>query len=69
VVIRDRAFSGDLARHLRHMSEGCNRIRPQALPRWTGWKLVRSIVVFHLLRWSPMVGQWLPQRRQVLSRL
>lgn len=69
VAIRDRAFNHALHEHLLRISEGCRRIHPGALPRWARWKLVRSVVVYHLLRWSPLVARWLPHRPQAMSRL
>src|SRR5207244_1474824 len=69
VAIRDRAFNRALHEHLLRMSEGCACIHAAALPRWARWKLVRSVVVYHLLRWSPLVARWLPHRAQALSRL
>ena len=62
VVIRDKAFNARLFERLDHlMQHSCTRIESEHLPHeWSGWRLVRSFVVFHVLRWYPMLAGWLP---------
>ena len=62
VVIRDKAFNARLHERLDHlMQHSCTRIEAEHLPHeWSGWRLVRSFVVFHVLRWYPMLAGWLP---------
>nr|WP_198972583.1 cardiolipin synthase ClsB [Xylophilus sp. ASV27] len=66
VVIRDRAFNEHLHARLEHlMRHGCQRIQARDLDTaWSGWRLVRSFLVFHILRWYPSWAGWLPRSSQ-----
>ena len=38
------------------MRHSCKQIETPTSREWSGWRLVRSFFVFHLLRWYPVVG-------------
>ena len=61
VVVHDPAFNRALFERLEHMSSSCKRIEAADLDKWSSWRLVRSFVVFHLLRWYPSWIAWLPR--------
>ncbi|MDB5730975.1 MAG: cardiolipin synthase, partial [Variovorax sp.] len=62
VIVRDRAFNAVLAARLEHlMRHDCKRIEAAQLDEWSGWRLVRSFFIFHLLRWYPSWAGWLPR--------
>jgi cardiolipin synthase len=62
VVVRDRAFNQVVWERLDHlMCEHCQQIQTSDLTEWSGWRLVRSFFIFHLLRWYPSWMGWLPR--------
>jgi len=61
VVVHDQAFNRALSERLERMSSHCKRIEAADLGKWSSWRLVRSLVVFHLLRWYPSWIAWLPR--------
>lgn len=61
VVVHDPAFNRALFERLEHMNRSCKRIEAADLDKWSNWRLVRSFVVFHLLRWYPSWIAWLPR--------
>jgi cardiolipin synthase len=68
VVIKDRAFNQYLSERLDHlMQHGCKQIGPDDLVESSGWRLVRSFFVFHLLRRYPAWAGWLPGHVQRLT--
>ncbi|HSV51436.1 MAG TPA: cardiolipin synthase ClsB [Burkholderiaceae bacterium] len=61
VVIRDRAFNQALGERLELLM--CNQCKPVEQSQFgpmSGWRLVRSFIVFHLLRRYPVWASWLP---------
>jgi cardiolipin synthase len=70
VVVRDSAFNQVLGERLDHlMRHGCKQIRAEDLTEWSGWRLVRSFFIFHLLRWYPSLTGWLPRHAPRLKPL
>ncbi len=70
VIVRDRAFNQLLSERLEAlMQHNCKRIRSEDLTEWSGWRLVRSFFVFHLLRWYPAWAGWLPRHAPRLKPL
>ncbi|RZL93506.1 MAG: cardiolipin synthase ClsB [Variovorax sp.] len=70
VVIRDKDFNAVLAGRLEHlMRHSCNQIESQQLGDWSGWRLVRSFFIFHLMRWYPAWAGWLPRHVPRLKRV
>lgn len=70
VVIRDKAFNQELSERLeRLMRHSCKQIETTDLTEWSGWRLVRSFFVFHLLRWYPSWVGWLPRHAPRLKPL
>ena len=70
VIIRDAAFNQVLSQRLEHLMEhSCKQIRPEDLTEWSGWRLVRSFFIFHLLRWYPSLTGWLPRHAPRLMPL
>jgi len=70
VVIRDKAFNEVLAGRLEHlMRHSCKQIENQHLDDWSGWRLVRSFFIFHLMRWYPTWAGWLPQHAPRVERV
>ncbi|GAA4342945.1 cardiolipin synthase ClsB [Variovorax defluvii] len=62
VVVRDAAFAQELQSRLdRLMQNHCKHVEAADLDEWSGWRLVRSFFVFHLLRWYPSWAGWLPR--------
>jgi len=63
VIVRDRAFNGVLWERLDHlMQHSCKKIDAADLAsEWSGWRLVRSFFVFHILRWYPALLGRLPR--------
>jgi cardiolipin synthase A/B len=61
VVIRDPEFTRQLAERLdRLVRESCREVRTRPGARPTPWQVVRSFVVFHVLRHFPRWAGWLP---------
>ncbi len=70
VVIRDQAFNAVLAGRLEHlMRHSCKQIESQELGDWSGWRLVRSFFIFHLMRWYPSWAAWLPRHAPRLQKI
>ncbi|WP_213959066.1 cardiolipin synthase ClsB [Variovorax sp. dw_954] len=70
VVVRDKAFNAVLAGRLEHlMRHSCKQIESQHLDDWSGWRLVRSFFIFHLMRWYPAWAGWLPPHAPRLERV
>ena len=70
VIVRDAAFNAVLAERLEHlMHHSCTQIDTQQLGEWSGWRLVRSFLVFHLMRWYPAWAGWLPRHAPRLRRV
>lgn len=62
VIVRDKAFNQTLWARLDDlMRHGCTKIEASDLTEWSGWRLVRSFLIFHLLRWYPSWAGWLPR--------
>jgi cardiolipin synthase len=70
VIVRDRDFNATLFGRLDHlMQHSCKQIETSDLTDWSGWRLVRSFFIFHLLRWYPAWMAWLPRHAPVLKPL
>ncbi|MFY3386242.1 cardiolipin synthase ClsB [Paracidovorax sp. MALMAid1276] len=68
VIIRDRDFNAHLHARLAHLMEhSCRQI--DATPRgwFDGLRLVRSYVLFHLMRWFPTWAGWLPRHEPAIT--
>ena len=62
VMIRDPDFNAELAARLDTMIEQhCKWITAADLGTWSGWRLLRSTLVYHLVRWYPRIPLWLPR--------
>jgi cardiolipin synthase A/B len=67
VVIRDRAFNRQLAERLdRLVCESCREVAPEGNGKPKLWHVLRSFVVFHVLRRFPYWATWLPRHRPAL---
>jgi cardiolipin synthase len=69
VIIRDRGFNEVLADRLeRLVRDNCREVeaRPDARPRL--WQVVRSFIVFHVLRRFPRWAGWLPAHAPAVVR-
>lgn len=70
VIVRDRAFNQVLSERLEHlMTHSCKQIQVEDLTEWSGWRLVRSFLIFHVLRWYPSLTGWLPRHAPRLKPL
>ena len=70
VIVRDRGFNQTLWERLDAlMQNSCKRIEASDLDEWSGWRLVRSFFIFHLLRWYPSWVGWLPRHAPKLEPL
>lgn len=68
VIIRDRAFNDHLYGRLSHLMENsCKQIKPQPSGRFDGLRLMRSYLVFHLMRWFPTWAGWLPRHQPTIT--
>ena len=62
VIVRDATFAEQLRERLEQLMQNhCKRVEAADLDEWSGWRLVRSFFVFHLLRWYPSWAGWLPR--------
>ncbi|RSZ38196.1 MULTISPECIES: cardiolipin synthase ClsB [unclassified Variovorax] len=63
VVVRDTAFNNLLWERMdRLMQHSCKQVEAADLAsEWSGWRLVRSFFVFHILRWYPALLGRLPR--------
>lgn len=62
VIVRDRQFNQTLRNELDDlMRNSCEQVSTSDLTEWSGWRLVRSYFIFHLLRWYPAWAGWLPR--------
>jgi cardiolipin synthase len=67
VVIRDRAFNQQLAERLdKLVCESCREVAAEGDGKPTAWQVVRSFVVFHVLRRFPYWASWLPRHTPAL---
>jgi cardiolipin synthase len=70
VIVRDEEFNATLSTRLDHlMRHSCKQIEPADLTEWSGWRLVRSFFIFHILRWYPAWMAWLPRHAPTLKPL
>jgi cardiolipin synthase len=70
VIVRDRAFNQVLSERLEQlMTRSCKQIQVEDLTEWSGWRLVRSFLIFHVLRWYPSLTGWLPRHAPRLKPL
>jgi cardiolipin synthase len=70
VIVRDKAFNEMLHGRLEHlMRHSCKKVEASELTEWSGWRLVRSFFIFHLLRWYPSWAGWLPRHAPRLKPL
>jgi cardiolipin synthase len=68
VVVRDEAFNAVLSGKLEElMRTSCKQVQTSDLTEWSGWRLVRSFFIFHLLRWYPAWVGWLPRHAPRLT--
>lgn len=63
VIVRDAAFNSVLWERMdRLMRHSCKQVEAADLAsEWSGWRLVRSFFVFHILRWYPALLGRLPR--------
>ncbi len=67
VVIRDRDFNAQLAERLdKLVCDSCREVQAQGDGKPTPWQVVRSFVVFHVLRRFPYWATWLPAHAPAL---
>ena len=67
VVIRDGDFNRQLAERLdKLVCESCREVAPEGSGKPTPWQVVRSFVVFHVLRRFPYWATWLPRHSPAL---
>ena len=68
VIVRDKAFNEVLYGRLDDlMANSCKQIEASQLDEWSGWRLVRSFFIFHVLRWYPSWVGWLPRHSPKLK--
>jgi cardiolipin synthase len=68
VIVRDAAFNRDLRERLDQLiAHACREITDEGLeePHW--WRVLRSVLVFHVLRRYPAWAGWLPAHRPQLA--
>jgi cardiolipin synthase len=67
VVIRDGDFNRQLAERLdKLVCESCREVAPEGSGKPRLWHVVRSFVVFHVLRRFPYWATWLPRHAPAL---
>ena len=68
VIIRDRAFNAHLHERLTDlMDKSCRSIELPVQSRWARLRLLRSYVVFQLIRWFPTWAGWLPRHEPTIA--
>ena len=68
VVIQHRGFNAHLHRRLSHLMDNhCRQIEPSPPGRLDGLRLLRSYLVFHLMRWFPTWAGWLPRHKPTIA--
>jgi len=68
VIIRDRAFNDHLHGRLAHlMDNSCKQIEATPPGRFDSLRLLRSYLVFHLMRWFPTWAGWLPRHEPTIT--
>ena len=68
VIIRDRAFNDHLYGRLAHlMRHSCKQVKATPPGRFEGLRLLRSYLVFHLMRWFPTWAGWLPRHEPTIT--
>jgi cardiolipin synthase len=68
VIIRDRPFNAHLHERLTDlMDNSCRSIELPAKSRWARLRLLRSYLVFHLMRWFPTWVGWLPRHEPTIA--
>ncbi|WP_325342189.1 cardiolipin synthase ClsB [Xylophilus sp.] len=68
VVIRDRGFNAHLHERLAHLiRHSCREVEAPEPGRWRGLRLLRSYLVFHVMRWFPTWAAWLPRHRPTIA--
>ena len=68
VIIRDRAFNDHLHGRLAHLMENsCKQVQATPPGRFEGLRLLRSYLVFHLMRWFPTWAGWLPRHEPTIT--
>jgi len=70
LMIHDRSFNQILRNELvRLLTQDCERVEEDKLPRQNWWQLGKSIVVFHFLRHFPAIAGWLPAHTPKLAQV
>jgi cardiolipin synthase len=71
VMIRDRAFAGDLRARLQTlMNAHCTRLEPEAVQqRRAGWRVLLDTIAYHFTRHFPAWAGWLPAHAPRLQPL
>ena len=68
VVIQHRGFNAHLHSRLSHLMDNhCRQIEPSPPGRLDGLRLLRSYLVFHLMRWFPTWAGWLPRHKPTIA--
>ncbi len=67
VIVRDAGFNRQLTERLDALIRlRCREISADRLPPASPWQLLRSVLVFHVLRRYPAWAGWLPEHRPLL---
>ena len=67
VIVRDVGFNQQLTAKLDALIEHrCRAVSAEGLPPASRWHLLRSVLVFHVLRRYPAWAGWLPEHRPLL---
>ncbi|WP_034944885.1 cardiolipin synthase ClsB [Erwinia oleae] len=70
LIVHDRAFNQTLRDNLnRLLTEDCQRVEENQLPKQNWWQLSKSVVVFHFLRHFPAIAGWLPAHTPKLAQI
>ncbi len=68
MIIQDRGFNAHLHRRLAHLIEhSCRQITSMPAARFKAVGLLRSYLVFHLMRWFPTWAGWLPRHDPTIT--
>ena len=69
VVVRDPAFTDEVARRLERLMQQSREITPADTRRWIFWRPIAGFFAFHFLRLFPRVPGLLPAHRPRLTRV
>jgi cardiolipin synthase len=66
LFVRDHSFNAAVAERLQAMMADSRSVRAEELGTWRRWPLLQTFIIYHVLRWVPMIEGWWPRHTQKL---